>query len=184
MRRAGGEVPAPHQQAGGANGRPSVGSAVHPGTARVSGGPVHCRRRQSWERGPSGHMDGQLIVRRCGIGRDRRVATRSRMDTYQLITGHICPPDHYRHIGQLRDVNAVSSPRKVLHVGVSAKCVAIDGVGGRYRIRPRGGARTSCKRHTVRGTRGERGSSRRAPGHARAPAGRAAADRAPAHPHE
>ncbi|BBY41076.1 hypothetical protein MMAN_52100 [Mycobacterium mantenii] len=60
------------------------------------------------------------------------------MDTYQRITSHICLGDNYRHMSSLR--TGVLS-RKVLHVGVSAKCVALDGVGGRDRIRPRGGAR-------------------------------------------
>lgn len=106
------------------------------------------------------------------------------MDTYQLITGHMCPANHYRHMGQLKDVNAVSYPRKVLHVGVSAKCVAHDGVSGRYRIRPRGRACAKRKRHTVRRARGQRRTSRRAAGHARTPAGRPAASGTQTHAHE
>ncbi|MXI81756.1 hypothetical protein GR254_21350 [Mycobacterium tuberculosis] len=41
---------------------------------------------------------------------NRWVATRSRRHTYQWITDHKSPRDHYRHISELRTSIATSSP--------------------------------------------------------------------------
>jgi hypothetical protein len=55
------------------------------------------------------------------------------MHTYQTITDHKRPTDHYRHTSQLLTSNATSCPGKVCHVAASANRSGTGGVRGCYR---------------------------------------------------
>ena len=134
--------------------------------------------RGAW---PEGRERTGKVRGSAGTG---RVATRSRIRTYRRITSHNSRVDHYRHISQLRTSMRCPAPRKVLHVGDSSKCVALDGVGGRSRTRLRGRTSSVGECHSVRRTGSERGAAGRATGDARASAGCPATDGSQAHSHE
>ncbi len=137
---------------------------------------VRCHRRiLTWLARESGCATGS--------GRNKRVATRSRMHTFSRLTGHKSPADHYRHMSQLPPSMRRRLPgnrERCDIVGDSAIHVGICGVDGRCRTHGCNRPRATGECHSLCGTRSEY----RPPGqfgtHARAAAGRPATDRAQA----